>query len=145
MSLKRVVNWSAARAALPLLLLAFACEREIALSDLPGTWTLTRDSREGRPAEARARGSSLVLRANGTFTAQEIPGEIFDQGPGFITGNGRWLMSRRGLRLDLLTVANGDRTKVPFSTHFRAAGATLRYFVGDPDDFKTIEFEKVGK
>jgi hypothetical protein len=146
MSMRRIVNPSAARVPFVLLLLfAFACEREIAVSDLPGIWTLTRDSRERLPAELRAGAGSLVLDSNGTFAAREIPGEIFDQGPRVITGTGRWLMNRRGLRLDLLVVANTHPSNVPFSTHFRASGTTLRYFLGDPDDFNTIEFHKVGK
>jgi hypothetical protein len=144
--MRRIGNPRIARATFALFLLcAFACEREIPVSDLAGTWSLTRDSRERLPAELRAGAGSLILAANGTFAAREIPGEIFDQGPRLITGNGRWLMSKHELRLDLRAVANGDPGHVPFSTHFQASGTTLRYFIGDPDAFNTIEFEKVGK
>lgn len=113
------------------------------MSDLPGTWSLTRDSRERLPEEWRARAGSLILDANGTFAAREIPGEIFDQGPRLITGSSRWLMSGRELRLDLVAVANAHSGNVPFSTHLEASGTTLRYFIGDPDNFDTIEFQKL--
>lgn len=140
---RRIGSPSATRVPFVLLLLfAAACERELEVADLPGIWTLTRDSRERLSAELRAGAGSLVFDSNGTFAATEIPGDIFAQGPRVITGTGRWLMSKRGLRLDLLVLANAHPSNVPYSTHFDVSGTTLRYFLGDPDDFNTIEFQR---
>ncbi len=112
-------------------------------SDITGTWILANDSRRYLlPAQQKAA-AKIVLNADGTFTASDIPDDLLydptefvnppPQGWGgerplpppagssrLVTGSGFWrLDSREGgqwVQLDFHVITEGGRSGVPYGT-----------------------------
>ena len=124
--------------------------------DIKGTWIVTNQSRQRflRAAQQKAE-AKLVLDANGTFVASEIPEDLLYGPPEvadlLVTGTGVWkLISREGgqqIQLEFNAIFAGQRGKVPYGTMLnvsrRGASTSLFYFQGgDADQGRRIEFEK---
>ncbi len=125
-------------------------------ADLTGTWVVADQSRQRfLPASQRNAAAKIVLDANGTFVASEIPEDLLYGPPEvadrLVTGNGAWkLVSREGRQqIDLLfnTITAGQRGKVPYGTMLNVSmgwSTTGLYYWqgGDADQGRRIEFEK---
>jgi hypothetical protein len=128
----------------------FSCgERAVSRNELVGTWKIDVDSRERLPRQLQLDTSALILKGDGTFEARELPGQLWGHENCLITGSGHWAIGKRdhrALTLALVRVTACDNLPVPSGTDLFAAatrqGVKLRYFIGDPDDWKTIEFVK---
>jgi hypothetical protein len=127
--------------------------RSVKPNNVAGTWTMTESSREILPAEVRQNSAKIVLEANGTFVASDLPG-IFDFPPArprLDGGSGVWkIVSREGkqqVQLDFQVIPSGRvATNLPFSTQMEVSdsrsGVRLYYFLGDPDEALRVEFER---
>jgi hypothetical protein len=125
-------------------------------NDITGTWVVKDESRNRFLSAAQQKAvAKIVLEANGTFVASEIPEDLLYGGPqagnGLVTGNGVWkLSSREGkqqVQLDFEMIAVGQRGKVPYGAQLNISkgwsALYLFYFQGgDADQGRRIEFEK---
>ena len=110
-------------------------------------------SRQILPSELQRNPAKIVLAANGTFVASDLPG-IFDFPPArprLDGGSGVWkLVSREGkqqVQFDFQVIPSGKvTTKLPFSTQMDVSKewstVSLYYFLGDPDEGLRVAFEK---
>jgi hypothetical protein len=117
-------------------------------SDLAGTWVMKDDARRVLPAELRKASGKIVLDANGTFVASDMPGLFYFPGrhaAQLESGTGVWkLVSREGkqqLQLDFKTIA-GWKDSLPYGTQLDVSRGSLFYFFGDADEGRRISFEK---
>jgi hypothetical protein len=125
-------------------------------SDITGTWVVTDQSRQRfLPVAQQKATARIVLDANGTFVASEIPEDLLYGPPEvsdrLVTGNGVWkLVSRDGrkqVQLQFNAILAGQRGNVPYSTMLNISRGwsetNLFYFQGgDADQGRRIEFEK---
>ena len=99
--------------------------------------------------------TKIVLEADGTFAATEVPGDLLYGLPqddsSFVTGNGVWkLLSRNGkqqVQLNFNAITKGRRSPLPIGTQMGVATgrmAVILYYYqgGDADQGRRIEFEK---
>jgi hypothetical protein len=110
-------------------------------------------SRQILPAELQKNSAKIVLAADGTFVASDLPG-IFDFPPARAQldgGSGVWkLISHEGkqqVQFDFQVIPSGRvSTKLPFTMQMRVSrgwsAASLYYFLGDPDEGLRVAFEK---
>jgi hypothetical protein len=117
-------------------------------SDLAGTWTMKDVLRKGLPAELQNGSGKIVLNADGSFVASELPGLFFIQGRHAAQldgGNGVWkLVSREGrqqVQLEFQLIP-GWKGLLPYGTQLEVGRGSLFYFVGDADEGRRIVFEK---
>jgi hypothetical protein len=117
-------------------------------SDLAGTWVMKDDSRRILPAELQKASGKLVLDANGTFVASDVPGLFYFPGrhaARLESGSGLWkLVSREGrqqVQLDFQTIV-GWKDALPYGTQLNVSSGSLYYFWGDPDEGRRASFEK---
>lgn len=122
------------------------CLQRDSKEELLGRWTITDGSRP-RVAQTQWRSTNaLSLNADGTFHAQNLPGRIWGRDGLVIDGKGNWSIAESGrdVNLDLREVKG--ETIVPNGTQLEMStfgkGITLLYYIGDPDDLNTIDFEK---
>jgi hypothetical protein len=138
-----------------LLCLGLVCCESVKRGELVGTWVLTDQSRERfLPAAQKKAIGRIVLNANGTFVADELPEDLLYGPPEvsdrLVRGSGVWeLVSREGgqqVQLNFEAITIGQRGKVPYGTQLNVSkgwsAATLFYFQGDPDQGRRIEFER---
>jgi hypothetical protein len=125
-------------------------------SNITGTWVLRNESRERfLPSAQKQAAAKIVLDANGTFAAIEIPEDLLYGGPqaglGLVTGKGSWkLQSREGkeqVQLNFEAIAENPSVKVPYGTQLNVSQGSgelsLFYFQGgDADQGRKIEFER---
>lgn len=106
-------------------------------------------SRQILPVNLRRSQPKIVLDANGTFVASDMPG-LLNSAPQLDSGSGNWkLVSREGeqqVQLDFQTIASWDKARLPYGTLLDVSREwsriSLHYFIGDPDEGRMIEFEK---
>src|SRR5258708_738368 len=139
--------------AMLLLFGALGCNRtRVTASDLTGTWVIRDASRQRLPAELRKASAKIVLEANRTFVASDVPG-LFYVNPGrarLDTGSGVWkLVSREGrqqVQLDFHAIAERKEGPIPWGRQFYFAGGSpaviLFYYVGAPDEAGRIKFKR---
>jgi hypothetical protein len=139
---------------------AASCRNNISSSELPGTWTMNRNSQHLFPVEFDVSSTTLVLKADENFTATHLSQEVVVFVPTAsdiatpINGSGRWkLLQPRSLgggtqlMLEFKAIQGPGTYKLPFSTMIfsvdKTAGAVkLFYFHDDPDLGRRIDFEK---
>lgn len=115
--------------------------------DLIGTWLMKDASRRALPTVVQRANAKIVLNADGTFAAFEVP-ELLSHFSGdteTATGSGRWeLVSREGKQQVDLTFKQieGWSDQLRYWTQLEVSRGRLFYFLGDPDDWRTISFEK---
>jgi len=117
-------------------------------SDLTGTWVMNDESREILPPELQKVSAKIVLNANGTFVATDMPGLFYFPGLRAIqleSGSGEWkLVSREGeqqVQLDFQAIA-GWKDGLPYGTQLDVSTGSLFYFVGDADEGRRVSFER---
>ena len=121
-------------------------------SDLAGTWTIDDESRRYLPPEVQKASSKVVLDANGTFVASDMPG-MFLVHPGLVrveSGRGVWkLVSTNGaqqIQLNFHEISDQKETKVPYGTQINVSSGilatTLFYFLGGPDEGRRVDLAK---
>jgi hypothetical protein len=123
--------------------------------DVIGTCVVSDESRQRFFSAAQQKASAkIVLDANGSFVASEVPEDLLYRPPaadaGFVTGSGVWrLFSREGrkqVQLEFRAITVGQRGNVPYGTHLNISGGSsdvsLYYFQGDPDQARRIEFDR---
>ncbi len=130
----------------------FGC-RSIQSTELVGTWTMRAESQRILPIELQKNSTKIILAADGTFIASDLPG-IFDfpsQRARLGSGSGIWkIISSEGRQQVLLNfepVPNGSvATKLTYGMPMDVSKGwsvvTLYYFLGDPDEGLSVEFEK---
>lgn len=112
-------------------------------ADMIGTWNLTAASRRYLPRDMSSLSPRLVLGANGRFAASDLPGTFHGMG-GVVdrnSGTGNWSFITKDGRQQIQLNFDGD-----YGAQFDVAndgGAwKLRYFLGDPDEHKRLEYTK---
>ena len=125
-------------------------------SDVAGTWVIKDSSRNLLPPELQRATATIVLDANGTFIASEIPEELPPAPPYDVkdrkfrmnTGSGDWkLVSSEGkqqVQLNFRTLQGN--INVPFGTQMEVStgwsSPNLYYFLGDADEGRRISLVK---
>lgn len=122
--------------------------RSVQPSDLAGTWMLKDESRKALPNELQKASAKIVLDANGTFVASDIPGLLYSPGrhaAQLENGSGAWkLVSREGkqqIQLDFQVIA-GWKDALPYGTQLDVSRGRLFYFFGDADQGRRVAFER---
>jgi hypothetical protein len=121
-------------------------------TDVTGTWAMKESSRQILPVELQKNSAKIVLSANGTFVASDLPG-IFDFPPEparLDGGSGVWkLVSREGkqqVQFDFEMISSGKIKNLPFGMQMDVSdgwtAVSLYYFLGDPDEGLRVAFEK---
>lgn len=145
-------------AALMLCFGLFGC-RGVTPSDVAGTWVVKDESRKLFLTEIQQKAvAKIMLNANGTFFASEIPADILyapeKAGVGIVSGNGVWkliaVQSRQLIQLNFEKVTAGKLKEIPFGTQLNVSdgSAHIRLFYfqgGDADQGRRIEFERVNE
>ena len=125
------------------LLLTIGCATQS--SDFVGHWTLADTSRRYLPSESRSAQAQFDLRANGTFTAAQLPQvHIEPNGPTVTikSGSGTWrILSIAGQQIVQLTFADGVGMQLEISNVF-AGRPNLHYFLADPDSGQRLEYAR---
>jgi hypothetical protein len=92
--------------------------------------------------------AKIVLDANGTFVASDIPGLLYSPGrhaAQLENGSGAWkLVSREGkqqIQLDFQVIA-GWKDALPYGTQLDVSRGRLFYFFGDADQGRRVAFER---
>lgn len=108
-------------------------------------------SRRVLPIELRKASPKIILHADGTFVASDLPGLFYfpERHPLQLeTGAGVWRIgSRRSLeeyqevQLDFQVLA-GWKGAFPIGTQLAVSRGSLFYFLGDPDSGRRVAFEK---
>jgi hypothetical protein len=159
--------WNSSKARLSALLLlaviiasGAGCGRTVSPTELPGTWTISRNSQHLFPADFDVTSATLVFKSDGTFTASGLaeelvlPPTIGSNAVACINGSGRWVLLGRngfsdskGFMLEFKSIQGPGKYKLPFSTMIFSVGkaegiVTIYYFHDDPDLGRKVEFEK---
>lgn len=128
--------------------------REINRSELAGMYSVDQDSRTRLSEPFKTAAGRLLLRDDGTFEADRIPGELlYIQRPAsdrLVTGTGQWTLDTRRdqtrVLLDFMRIRDGEGSRVPFRTEMfvvpRSESVALYYFHGDADEGNRIYFEQ---
>ena len=126
-------------------------------ADVAGMWVVASQSRQRfLPASQWSAAAKIILNANGSFVASEVPEDLLYGPPEaadrLVTGSGVWkLVSNEGrqqVQLQFNTITAGQRGNVPYGTMLNVStrsGSTvgLYYFQGgDADQGRRVEFEK---
>ena len=116
--------------------------------DVIGTWVITEASRRRLPADAQKANAQLVLQADGSFVATDLPGlfsrEERDAG---ILDSGRgvwrfvWLGGEQQLLLEFRQRTNTTDT-TPFGRGLLVSRGSLYYFIGGPDVGLRVSLQK---
>jgi hypothetical protein len=127
-------------------------------SDLAGTWVPTDQSRKEWPPEFQKALAKVVVNADGTFVASELPKELhpvppYDMKPRMRldSGSGIWkLASWEGaqhLQLEFHDLPSVDSNShgsygLPLTVSKGWSAISLYYSLGDPDEVRRVTFEK---
>jgi hypothetical protein len=123
-------------------------------SDLAGTWVATDQSRKGWPPEFQKALAKIVVNADGSFSASEIPEELHTNAKTqrrLDSGTGVWkLASWEGaehLQLEFHNLPSVDSDShgsygLPLTVLKGWSALTLYYSLGDPDEVRRVTFEK---
>lgn len=135
-----------------LLCVSLGCNK-VNPSDLVGTWTVDDSSRHRLPVDLQKASARMVLNANGSFTASDMPGMFYvPPGPARLeSGRGVWkLVSPSGAQQVQLTfqeIMNQKEINVPYGTQLNISSGwfeiTLYYSLGDPDEGRRVDLDKV--
>ena len=105
-------------------------------------------SRQVLPAELQKASARIVLDANGTFVAFDMPGLFYFPGrhaAQLENGSGLWkLVSREGkqqVQLDFRVIA-GWKDALPYGTQLDLSKGSIFYLFGDADEGRRVAFEK---
>jgi hypothetical protein len=159
--------WNSSNAPLTVLLLFAAimagvagCGRTVSPGELPGIWTISRNSQHLFPQDFDVSSATLVLKSDGTFTATALPQEIVlihaagSDAIARINGSGRWVVLERlglsdatGFMLEFKAIQGPGQYTLPFSTmlfSLSKSGGIVKiyYFHDDPDLGRRVDFDK---
>jgi len=122
--------------------------KDVQPSDLAGTWAMKDGSRKSLPAELQNASAKIVLDANGTFVASDMPGLFYFPGrhaARLESGSGTWkLVSHDGkqqVQLNFQVIADW-KDALPYGTQLDVSSGSLFYFLGDADEGRRVAFEK---
>ena len=121
--------------------------------DVTGTWIISRASRDRYlPDAQRGIAGTIVLSADGTFTATEVPEELASsiEGARSISANGVWsLIDHNGteVHLEFRVIRGRKEYEVPYGNQLSISmgfprSMSLYYFQGHIDDRRRVEFER---
>jgi hypothetical protein len=136
---------------LPVCLLMFfgvlGC-RGVRPSDLAGTWVMKDASRKSLPPELQNASAKVVLGANGTFVASDMPGLFYFPGRRAAlleSGSGAWMLvahdGKQLVQLDFQAIT-GWKDALPYGTQLDVSSGSLFYFLGDADEGRRVAFER---
>jgi hypothetical protein len=144
--------------AICLLLFAMLGCRSVQPSDVVGTWIMNDQSRKELPPEFQGAIGKIIVNADGTFVASELPEPLHPVPPYDMkvrmrldSGNGTWkLASRQGaqhLQLEFRDIPSADENSkgsygLPLIVSRGWSAIRLYYTLADPDEARTAEFEK---
>jgi hypothetical protein len=127
-------------------------------SDVTGTWVMNDQSRKELPPEFQKALAKIVVNADGTFVASELPEPLHPVPPYDMkvrmrldSGNGVWkLASWEGaqhLQLEFHDLPSADEKSkgsygFPLTVSRGWAAISLYYSLADPDEARRAEFEK---
>jgi hypothetical protein len=133
----------------------FGCRSEKAgTQDLLGKWTISLDSRRRLPELPQQALMTVELKADQTFLASELPGDLFvvtGRSATLVSGSGVWKLNVKDgeqyILLEFRTVnTGGPEIRVPFGAELyftkRRHDVSLYYFRGDPDQNVRIVFHR---
>lgn len=132
--------------------------KSIKPADVTGTWVITDQSRQSLPSDLQKALAKIVVNADGSFVASELPEELQPTPPYDMkarvrldSGSGVWkLASWEGsehLQLEFRMLTSGNENRhvsygFPLTVSSRWSVVTVHYFLGDPDESRRIEFER---
>ncbi|HKW63420.1 MAG TPA: hypothetical protein VJN89_12805 [Candidatus Acidoferrum sp.] len=110
-------------------------------------------SRQILPAKLQKASPRLVLNADGSFTASDMPALFHEPGvrqAKLESGSGLWKLvgegSNQEVQLDFHSITDWKEANLPYGMQLdvsRGFSTTvLFYFLDDPDEGKRVEFEK---
>ena len=143
--------------AFPLLIGIVGCSgKVVTVDDLAGTWVITEQSKTVLPVDSRKGAGKLLLRGNGEFIAEEVPGELLYSPPGVndtvpTSGAGSWEIRKvdgsPALLLTFKAFSRPSGRTAPTAAHILIDNdwrdTVLYFFTGDPDQGGRIDFEKM--
>jgi hypothetical protein len=124
--------------------------RRLKPQDLTGAWVISKTSRQRfLSADQQDIEAQIVLRANGSFTADHVPAGLVYRDGASVSGTGGWKLIDDGgqrILLEFQTMTEGQQGTLPYGTLLNVAsglsGTTLNYFQGDADLGRRIDFER---
>jgi hypothetical protein len=142
--------------AIPLIVGISGCNKpKIMESDLTGIWVLRNTSKESLPTELKESSPRIVLNADGSFIATDLPEELPRVPPSDMqlharldSGTGVWKLgfwqSQQQLQLVFHAFTAGpDKVQVPFGMLLKIESKTsIFYYLSDPDLGVVIRFER---
>lgn len=149
--------WKLLPGAMLLLTGVLGC-RNVQPSDVVGTWTMMDRSRRHLPVELQGARGTIIVNADGSFVASELP-EVLPPTPRsqmtvrmrLSSGRGSWRLAswERAQHLHLefrsFAMTRQDRDGsygLPLTVSRGWSRLTLYYALGDPDEGRRAEFEK---
>ena len=137
------------------------CRKGVSVSEIPGTWTMSRSAQRLFPADFDVTSATFVFKDDKTFTATGLPQEIVllkaagKDATERVNATGTWWLAsdRSGfsnafqMAMDFKTVQGPGKYQLPFSTMLFSAektdaGILIYYFHDDPDLGRRVEFVK---
>src|SRR5439155_26271466 len=142
----------------PFLFIGMLGCKSVQPNDVIGTWVMKDQSRNELPREFKKGLAKIVVNADGTFVASELPEPLHPVPPYDMkvrmrldSGSGVWkLASWEGaqqLQLEVHDLASADENShgsygFPLIVSRGWSAVTLSYALGDPDEGRSAEFEK---
>jgi hypothetical protein len=120
--------------------------------ELLGAWTITSSSRRVLPSGLQKAQAKIVLQANGSFIAVELPGflSVPPERESLDSGTGSWKLvfreGRQQVQLDFSSRGGAKAAETPFGAQLNVSSGWgkpyLFYFFRDPDEGRRVEFER---
>jgi hypothetical protein len=117
---------------------------------------ITEESRSLLPLESRRAGGRLILKKNGDFVSEGIPGELLYSTPGAqnaapASGTGTWRLGEvdgdDAIFLTFHAIVGPTEYEAPSETQLLVDKdwheTVLYFFLGDPDEGERVDFKKV--
>ena len=119
-------------------------------SDLIGTWVIADWSREYLPTELQKAQAKIILNANGTFIASDMPIDFYfhyhDRDVHLESGSGVWkikfIQKRQQIELEFLAITGWRKDELPLGWLLDISNRSLYYYMSDPDLGHKISFER---
>lgn len=137
------------RLALILAVLVIVGCRSMRRDDLIGTWVLQSSSRTVLPIDLQHTDGRFVFVRDGTFICTGVPALFFEpeRSPARAeNGHGTWRLIREDgneeVLLNFRAIDNWNKA-LPYGTTLFVSGKHLEFFLGDPDQGRAVQFEKM--
>jgi hypothetical protein len=123
----------------------------ISAKDVTGMWVISPASRVQLQKDYQGARGTLMLNQDGTFAATELPRDLLFREPERVappvSGSGTWKVTsyEHNFIVQLAFTKIGDEERrSPYGTELTVtrSGRQLYYYQGDPDQARTVTFER---